>query len=195
MSTKKRKERWKPRLPEEVSNILTDLRDNKDYRLGGYLVVLRSKGWSLATLAKPIGITRERVRQLAELDPIGTALEELNCGAWGFPVPEVPTKPEVIKVKRTVIEPDPEVVARLQTLQPYARSVRGKNPKYRKEGEEYSRLVAGEVSRGVSTNRLAKTIGVTNSALRFRLVRYGYAQSTGTTKSYRPIAPENRVTL
>lgn len=184
--------RWKAILPTEVAETLKDLRNTKDSRLSDYVVALRGKGWSLATLAEPIGITREGVRLLGEVDPIGTAMAELNCKTWGFDLPEKPSKP--VPPKREVVEPRAEVVSRLLELQPMAQQVRGNSMKYRAEAEEYSRLVAEEIGRGVFANTLAKRLGVTHSAIKFRMVRYGYS----TTRSpelvvYRPILDKNRV--
>ena len=40
---------------------------------------------------------------------------------------------------------------------------------------------------GVSGYRLAKELGVTHSAILFRLVRYGYATTEGKSKTYRQL--------
>lgn len=181
--------RWKPELPLEVVETLKDLYETKSGQLGNYITSLRDKGWSLSAIATPLDISRERVRQLSVTDPVGIGYANLNSSANGYSVPELPTKP--VKPKREVIEPNREVISRLLELQPMAQSVRGKSQKYREQGEEYTRLIASEIQRGVITNHLAKELGITHSALNFRLVRYGYSESNSTAKCYRPIAYSN----
>jgi hypothetical protein len=46
----------------------------------------------------------------------------------------------------------------------------------------------------VTLYRLAKRLGVTHGALRFRLVRYGYKQAiSAESKAYTPILQQNRI--
>jgi transcriptional regulator with GAF, ATPase, and Fis domain len=110
-----------------------------------------------------------------------------------FVVP-VPPQHEV-KAKREFIEPDPESLARLLELQPMAKQVRSHATRFRAEAEEYTALIAKlHEEDGVTLYRLAKRLGVTHSALRFRLARYGYKLSdSGVSKVYQPINPKNRV--
>ena len=108
-------------------------------------------------------------------------------------IPEPPIKLE--KPKPVYIEPSPETLERLLQLQPYAQQVRSNGKKYRAEAEEYTALLNhAHVVEGVTLYRLAKRLGVTHGALRFRLVRYGYKQPiTATSKVYNPIVQENRL--
>jgi hypothetical protein len=73
--------------------------------------------------------------------------------------------------------------------------VRSNGTKYRKEAEEYTRLLnQAHVEEGVTLYRLAKRLGVTHGALRFRLVRYGYKTPVNaTSKVYTPILEKNRI--
>ena len=178
-------------MPTSVVHTLRDLKDTGGNNLHAYIVALRDKGWSLSAIATPLGLSRERVRQLSETHPFDISYSRLTCNSNGYEVPELPTKPVKERVERVVIEPSGEVVSRLLELQPMAQSVRGKSQKYRTQGEEYTRLLASEIQRGVLTSHLADKLGVTHSALNFRLVRYGYSQSNSTAKCYRPIAYGN----
>jgi hypothetical protein len=73
--------------------------------------------------------------------------------------------------------------------------VRSNGKKYREEAEEYTKLLNhAHTVEGVTLYRLAKRLGVTHGALRFRLVRYGYKKPvTATSKVYTPILKENRL--
>jgi AraC-like DNA-binding protein len=146
---------------------------------------LRNVGWTLEAIAAASGITRERVRQIAKT-PSGSTVVD-------FPIPMPPLKP--VKPKPVYVEPSPETLARLLELQPLAQQVRSNGKKYRAEAEEYTALLNhAHVNEGVTLYRLAKRLGVTHGALRFRLVRYGYKTPTSaTSKVYTPILSENRV--
>jgi hypothetical protein len=115
----------------------------------------------------------------------------------GFPIlveiPDPPVKPE--RPKPVYVEPTEKTLARLLELQPYAQQVRSNGKKYREEAEEYTALLNhAHTVEGVTLYRLAKRLGVTHGALRFRLVRYGYKTPvTATSKVYTPIVDENRV--
>jgi hypothetical protein len=111
----------------------------------------------------------------------------------GITIPTPPVKPE--RVRPTYIEPTPETLARLLELQPLAQQVRSNGKKFRAEAEEYTALLNhAHVVEGVTLYRLAKRLGVTHGALRFRLVRYGYKKPiNATSKVYNPILAENRL--
>lgn len=185
----KTRNRWKAELPSEVIDTLQHMKDTKDNSgLHAYIVSLREKGWSLSAIAKPLDLSRERVRQLSVTHPFDISYSQLQTNSNGHSVPEVPKKPVVAKVERVIIEPNPVTVARLLELKPMAQAVRGKSQKYRAQGAEYTRLIAEEVTRGVTASHLAKELGVTHSALNFRLVRYGYSETSSSAKCYQPIA-------
>jgi hypothetical protein len=187
----KTRNRWKAELPNEVVETLQQLKStDNNAKLHSYIVALRNKGWSLSAIAKPLDLSRERVRQLSITHPFDIAQSEMECISNGYNLPSVPAKP--VKPKRVVPDPDPAVVSRLLELQPMAQQVRGVSQKFREQGEEYTQLIASEVSRGVPAYRVAKSLGVTNSAVMFRLVRYGYAESKSTAKVFRPIEHTNR---
>ena len=171
-------------LPTNVVRLFSSLPDSSDR--DNLIRSLNQVGWTQSSIARSVDLTRERVRQICvmPMEPMATT---------DFVVP-VPPQHEV-KPKREFIEPDPESLARLLELQPMAKQVRSHATRFRAEAEEYTALIAKlhEVD-GVTLYRLAKRLGVTHSALRFRLARYGYKLSdSGVSKVYQPINPKNRV--
>jgi hypothetical protein len=138
-------------------------------------------------------MSRERVRQVCQKTPL---TEALRVAMLGYPIPEPPFDEVVINPPHVPIEPTPETLARLLKLQPLAQQVRANSPAYRKESEEYTALLdyAHKVE-GVTLYRLAKRLGVTHGAIRFRLVRYGYLETTGTSTVYKKIVEANRATM
>lgn len=176
------------KLPIEVRQTFLKITDS-DLR-NVYIKALRGEGWTLASISEATGMTRERVRQINGFEEDMTKLDK------SFPVPVLPLKPE--KTKRQFKEPSEETLARLLELQPFAQQVRSNAKRFRAEAEEYTSLLWDAHSKqGVPVYRLAKRLGVTNSAIRFRLVRYGYIKpkSGSTSKVYSPINPENRATF
>lgn len=179
-------------LPDSTCVELLDANDSPDRdKLKAFIVALRQEGWTLESIAAPLRVSREWIRQL-EADS-GDIDDMVNLAtSWGFNAPERPIIPERVRVARP--EPLAENIARMLELQPLAQAVRSNSSRYREEAEEYTRLVAEEHSeRGVSLYRLAKELGVTHGALRFRLVRYGYRTTTSASKVYQPIIDANRV--
>lgn len=171
-------------LPTDVFDTFAGIEDT-DVR-DAYMVALRDAKWTLQSISEAAGVTRERVRQIVSKPVLLDGIER-------FPIPEPPQHES--KAPRTYVEPDPEKLARLLELKPFAEKVRANSPQYREEAEEYSKLI-NEVHTqdGVSLYRLAKRLEVSHSALRFRLARYGYkAPKSGTSKVYAPILAENRV--
>lgn len=150
-----------------------------------YIRELRHAEWTHQSIAAAARVTRERVRQIVEAgDPSSLAIT-------GYDVPEPPRKPQKTPVQ--YIEPSPETLARLLELKPLAEQVRSNSPKFREEAEEYTKLINyAHVVEKVTLYRLAKRLGVTHGALRFRLARYGYKSVEGKSKVYTPINPENR---
>lgn len=175
------------KLPPEVRKAFLGIRDID--KRNEYIKLLRTEGWTLASISEATGITRERVRQIyREPNHFGVTLEEQ------VPLPKLPLKPERKAKKKN--DPSPERIARLKELQPLAQQVRSNAKRFRAEAEEYTNLLWKVYSEeGVSIYRLAKELGVTHSAIRFRLVRYGYIAPSENAKSkvYQPIAMKNRV--
>lgn len=190
-------------LPPDVVRQFSALKDTDNIEdRNDYIAVLRRKGWTLQSIAAASDVTRERVRQISvAADPKTTT---------PFVVPELPLKR--VPKPRVIREPDPVLLARMRELQPLATKVRSSSPRFRKEAEEYTSLLwdahrpttrqgknpdgtaNGVYGQGVSLYRLSKLLGVTHSALNFRLVRYGYKKAkTGTSRVYRAIDERNRI--
>lgn len=175
-------------LPQECADNIVFLDGTNRDLLRDYIVALRLRGWTLESIAVPLGKTRERVRQL-EMEAIGRDSVTIALNA-GLDLPYPPLKPVVVREPR--VEPNRDAIERMKELQPLVQLVRSSSPRYREEAEEYTRLLDQEHGRGVSLYRLAKELGVTHGALRFRLIRYGYKTSTSNAKVYKPIAEKHR---
>ena len=166
-------------LPKEVTDILIGLplAERK-----AYATELRKVGWTLQSLATPLNLTRESIRLYTLVEHTGEVLAKIRA----FPLTAPPVVEVFVeRVKR--VKPDPQVIAQLKELQPKAFMVRGKGKSNREEAELYTRLIYELMESGVSGYRIAKELGVTHSALAFRLVRYGYTTSNGKSRSYRQL--------
>ena len=181
-------------LPKNVVDVLSSLEKDDTLIRNSYLAALRQKGWTLQSIADAIDLTRERIRQIEQ--KIGQDLiDQIKMFPEQFPIPDLPTYSET-KTVYEAYEPKPETLARLKELQPLAQQVRSYSPRYRQEAEEYAALVwKCHREENVTLFGLAKLLGVTHGALRFRLVRYGYMTPIkgGSSRSYQPIIEENRV--
>lgn len=170
----------KQKLPELVWGLFMQELDRDDR--DAYVQALWEAGWTHRAIADASGVSHERVRQIV-LQPRNTENR--------LPVPDAPRKPR--KVEPVYIEPDPKDLARLLELQPLAQQVRSNSPRYREEAEIFTKLLAKvHLEDHVTLYRLAKRLGVTHGALRFRLARYGYIESTGQSKSYQKVRDEHR---
>lgn len=179
-------------LPTDVAAALRTAHADVDKRyLQSIIVSLRQEGWTLASIAAPLGVSREWIRQIeSSVEDTDDALR--FAARTEFTAPERPHIPEPVRLVKP--RPEPETLARLKELQPYAQRVRANSSQYRAEAEEYTRLLYKEHNdRGVSIYRLAKELGVTHGALRFRLVRYGYHKTDSSSKVYKPILDKNRM--
>jgi hypothetical protein len=173
-------------LPDDVVEAFRTLEDTETR--DDYVALLRASGWTLQSIAAASELSRERVRQIVK-DREGVVIQDFEGG----PTPLPPERE--IKAPVEYVEPLPETLERLLELKPLAMKVRSNLPDYREEAEEYTALLNhAHTVEGVTLYRLAKRLGVTHGALRFRLARYGYKQpKTGTSKVYTPIKRENRV--
>ena len=175
-----------------IATVALNTTDDKDVR-AAYIYVLRMKGWNLLAIATALGLTRERIRQIETKVSPALAIHVL-ADPGSFPVPELDTMEIEVPGPPVYIEPSPEALARLLELQPFAQKVRYDHSTYRKEAEEYTALIWNTYSvEGVTLYRLAKRLGVTHGALRFRLARYGYiTPKTGKSPCYTPVKQKNR---
>lgn len=175
-------------LPVEVAEAFSSITDKRVRN--GYVKSLRSVGWTLESISAVLGMSREAVRQI-----IARGADESR--AVGLPLPIPPLVEVVEREKKVYAEPQPDRLARMLELQPLAQKVRSHSVDYRKEAEEYTLLLhKTHVEDGVSIYRLAKRLGVTHGAIRFRLARYGYKPSPkGSSKVYDAILDKNRVSI
>ena len=179
-----------PFIATAAVNIVEDLPTR-----AAYVKALRMKGWTLQAIAGALGVTRERIRQIeAKASP--SLLVYVLSNPGNFPVPELETK-EVEVPDTTPVVPSEVTLKRLLELQPLAQKVRWDHAEHRAAAEEYTALLWHAHSvEGVTIYRLAKCIGVTHGAIRFRLARYGYLQpKTAKSKAYQPIKDKNRAVL
>lgn len=172
-------------LPKEVGDSLRSLplKERK-----AYATLLRNAGWTLQSIATELNVTRESIRLYA----VEEHSEEILAKVKHLPIPTIPTV-EVYKEKVVKPLPSPEVLQRLKELQSKATLVRGKGTANRKEAEEYTKLLYETMQSGVSGYRLAKELNVTHSAILFRLVRYGYTETTGKSRTYRQLTHRKEV--
>jgi hypothetical protein len=178
------------KLPDEIKRHFDSFASNLER--DQLISELVDAGWTYEAISAAANITRERVRQIYGFEP-AEGDEPIPTVPLNIQIPVPPTKPERSAPK--YIEPDPKSLERLLELQPYAQQVRSNGKKYREEAEEYTKLLNHvHTVEGVTLYRLAKRLGVTHGALRFRLVRYGYKKPvTATSKVYTPIVKENRL--
>jgi DNA-binding transcriptional MerR regulator len=174
------------KLPQAVRDAFLQIKDS-DLR-NSYIKSLRNEGWTLASISEVIGMTRERVRQIAANPETVELDKEVE-----LVIPKLPFKP--VRVLKEVKTPSPQLLERLLELQPLAQQVRSNALRFRSQAEEYTNLLWTAYSvEGISLYRMSKLLGVTHSALRFRLIRYGYLVPKTDVKSkvYKPIATKNR---
>lgn len=173
-------------LPEEVTNNFTALtKSNLKNLRNDYIIALINAGWTNVSVAKSAGLSNEMVRIIKSKHTAEAVPPTLV-------IPEVP-KHEPRSALAIHVLPPPELLARLKELQPIAQKVRSNSPRYRAEAEEYSYLLnEAHTIHGVSIYRLGKLLGVTTSGLVFRLVRYGYKTSDGSSSVYKKIKDANR---
>jgi transcriptional regulator with XRE-family HTH domain len=178
-------------LPFEATVKLGLIKD-KETR-AAYVYALRCNKWTLQSVANAMGLTRERIRQIESSAQPSLVLSILaNPGE--FPMPSLPVEDVEVKGVHVPILPSKETLDRLLELQPLAQKVRYDHKQYRAEAEEYSALIwKAHTVEKVTLYRLAKSLGVTHGALRFRLARYGYIQHKGKSTCYTPVKSANRV--
>lgn len=173
-------------LPSWMADeLINSSRSNRD----ALIYQLVQIGWTLTSVGDAISMSRERVRQIH--NQVATSLSP-HASLSHAHLPQPPIWPD--KPAKTLVLPSSRTLDRLLALMPKAQLVRGKSKRYRREAEEFTALLnhAHKIE-GVSLYRLAKTLGVTHAAIRFRLCRYGYLQAgSGKSGVYTPISIQNR---
>ena len=174
--------RTRQNLPDDVVVILTSLPVAKRK---AYAKLLVNAGWTYSAVAKPLGISRQAVEYyVKEKHSRSCYKPEMLEQVKNLPIPPLPTKP-ITKVKFAQVDEDTE--RKLKELHDIAKQIRGNTSKYREEAEELAKLVWEQMEQGISMYSIAKTLGITTSALAFRLVRYGYKTTNGKSKTYNQI--------
>lgn len=177
--TKELPQRVGQELPKEIADVLISL---PYVERKAYAQRLVAEGWTYTAIGKPIGLTRERVRQYNS----EKLNEEVQKKVEALPLPPRPIRTvELQRLMRTQIEP--EVLEQLKALYEVGKQVRGKSQKHREEAEAFTKLAWEQVERGVSVYAIAKALGCTHAGLQFRFVRYGYKTSNGKSKAYDPL--------
>ena len=178
-------------LPQEVVEAFN--RAQNIAERNAYAYALRRSGWTLQSISEASGVTRERIRQVvADFAETGDK-QALVLG----PIPSVPLRP--VREPRVIPVPDSGKIAEAAALQSDARAVRGNGSLHRAAAERYTAIVMDlHLNDGIPLTRVAAALSavapekVTHSALRDRLVRYGYIPSNGSSKVYTPVLSKNR---
>jgi predicted transcriptional regulator len=172
-------------LPKETAEILKNLafKERK-----AYAEALCNKGWTYQSIADVLGLSRQAIEQYVKSNSVKSG--EVRAQIIDLPIPELPTTPIY---KSQIVEADPQVIAELKELHSKAKLVRGKGKAYRKEAELFTKLAWEQCQNGITIYSLAKSLGITNGALTFRFVRYGYMKSNGKAKVFRQLT--NRESL
>jgi hypothetical protein len=166
-------------LPKEVGEALRNLSlaERK-----AYATELVNAGWTLQSIGNELGITREAVR----LYTLKQSDTETLSKVKSLPIPPIPTK-EIYTTRIKRVQIDPNVLLQLKELHSKAVMVRGKSPKYRDEAEQFTKLAWEQIQLGITAYALAKAIGISNGALIFRFVRYGYKKTNGQSRVFRQL--------
>lgn len=152
-----------------------------------YLLVvsLRSAGWSLASIAQPLGVTRESVR-LWHNHGVDLGLPVVTMPA---PAPTGQARERLRREKMTIARVTQrsreqktldELLPKLKAVQEEAQSLRGPsstNPEKAKASAEYTALLDEALRRGVRSSRLASELGIQVVTIYARLRRGGYRQA------------------
>lgn len=168
-------------LPAETAELLKSL---SVAERKAYAKRLVDEGWTFNSIAKPLGITRQAIEGYVKPHFKSVYKPEALEKVKDLPIPQVPTK---AITKSQLVEANAEALAVLRELYVKARKVRGKGQNHRAEADEFTRLAWEQVQQGISIYSLAKSLGVTTSALMFRFVRYGYKTTNGKSGAYAKI--------
>lgn len=156
-------------LPEEFADQLRGLYSwgaRPSAELCAVLAAAKQRGWSWMALGNALGITRERVRQLADIADPGQPVR--------LEIPDLPPLPEPYRhVNPTLTE---EQAQQLRDLRHQAMAMGCMTADHPAivAGHQLAVLVNGYVKAGHRLADIARDIGITPGALRFRLARWGF---------------------
>jgi lambda repressor-like predicted transcriptional regulator len=176
-------------LPDSVVSDLQTIYRNWDSRhlLGIYCGCLAKEGWSLTSIAKALGLSRERVRQIAiREDYSEQSLDEYKV-ITGLQLPVPPAPFIIIRDPGPRGKPQrpakPETLERLRELHKTAIRYRG-GKMHAESARLYTELLWKAVTEeGASMMRLSLDLDLSPSNIQHRLVRYGYKETKGTSYS------------
>jgi len=154
------------------------------------VLALRRAGWTLQSIADPLDVSREIVRQWqkrAEEMELPTVTVESPPAAQ---VPKATIEAEQAEARRTARDRvEAEVLARnlprMLELQPTAEGLRGPsmfNPQGAAASAEYTRLIDQTLKGGVRGRVLAEALGVQQITLHARLRRSGLRKTAPSEK-------------
>jgi hypothetical protein len=151
--------------------------------LNGYIAKLRSAGWTLESIAQPLGVTREMVR-VRNLDATQDAYDSPE-------LPDVSGPPEPRRIRKTR-KPQlrPEFVEWLRQKQELATQCRGwheLDAPERKASEEMWAAIDAAYGQGVGLADIARAIGMQYRTLIAGLRRHGYGKNPPSQKPYRRV--------
>jgi hypothetical protein len=103
---------------------------------------------------------------------------------FNLPVPQRPFK--VVPVFKHVPRvPSEDVILQLKQLHSKAKLVRYDRQTYRAEAEQFTALLNEVINvQKYTVLQVAKALGLTRGALHFRLVRYGYNTTEGSSRVF-----------
>ena len=180
-------------LPPEVVDDIEHIRDDWQARhlLRVYLGALIRAGWRQSSIARLMGVSRQRIVDFAIVDDyVEQSIEEYRL-ITGMTLP-IPDAPIIVDMPprprgRRLRLPTPETTERLREVYADARRYRG-SEKNRDAAHLFVNLVwYAHISEGASLYGIAKALGINVAALQSRLVRYGYKTSTGQSKNVQPL--------
>jgi hypothetical protein len=188
------------RLPDFVLCDIKALEEwDHHHALKIYATCLRNAGWSGRAISKAFkrNVNWAYNHHLNDPDAERSLRDYRLITGLGLTVPAVPPKPTPVKVDRRKNRKrlDPVTRERLLRLKEAAKNFRGTD-RNREAAQEYVAAIWHLISvEGFSTYTLAIELGVTHAALQTRLVRYGYATTTGKSGAYRALSGRNPATV
>lgn len=145
-------------------------------RLANLVTAGRAAGWPVRALAEPLGITPERLRQIAKEFATSGRNVKPRFPTYAPPVEEkvVPVKKVIVRTNLTTAQA--KTLATLAKDAPHNTGSRPLNSPVRKASEEFSRLIIEHHKSGVTWREMAEATGYTVTGLRMRAARHGYGK-------------------
>lgn len=175
-------------LPKNESDKLRSLHRNKEWdELANLIYALRCKGWTLTAMAFPLGVTRERIRQLYNKGSLAGAEYWLPhiSDAPLFETAKERGRREVRERKSLPLLSD-DVINYLNEEYRIVKHVNGVSSKELKErSKNFTHLLAFLLEQGHTIPQLAEALKVRYRTISFRLGRYGFRSLPPSQSQYR----------